>query len=44
MGGAATSWLLGPAWEIQSISSEGRRVFADTAPIFSLIPTKRDKS
>ncbi|KAG5625588.1 hypothetical protein H5410_010806 [Solanum commersonii] len=44
IGGAATSWLLGPAWKIQSVSSEGRRVFADTAPIFSLIPTKRDES
>ncbi|KAL3382399.1 hypothetical protein AABB24_002108, partial [Solanum stoloniferum] len=44
IGGAATSWLLGPAWMIQSVSSEGRRVFADTAPIFSLIPTKRDES
>ncbi|OIT35698.1 rhomboid-like protein 10, chloroplastic [Nicotiana attenuata] len=44
IGGAAASWLLGPAWKIQSISSEGRRVFADTAPIFSIIRTKRDKS
>lgn len=44
IGGAAISWLLGPAWKIQSISSEGQRVFADTAPIFSLIRTKRDKS
>ncbi|KAK4378660.1 hypothetical protein RND71_000522 [Anisodus tanguticus] len=44
IGGAASSWLLGPAWKIQSISSEGQRVFADTAPIFSLIQPKRDKS
>ncbi|XP_009795484.1 RHOMBOID-like protein 10, chloroplastic [Nicotiana sylvestris] len=44
IGGAAASWLLGPAWKIQSISSEGRRVFADTAPIFSIVRTKRDKS
>ncbi|KAF3642536.1 RHOMBOID-like protein 10, chloroplastic isoform X1 [Capsicum chacoense] len=44
VGGAALSWLLGPAWKIQSISNEGQRVFADTAPIFSLIRTKRNKS
>ncbi|KAK4401942.1 RHOMBOID-like protein 10, chloroplastic [Sesamum angolense] len=37
MGGAAASWLLGPAWEVESVSRDGRRTFTDKAPIFSLI-------
>ncbi|KAL0422302.1 UNVERIFIED_CONTAM: RHOMBOID-like protein 10, chloroplastic [Sesamum latifolium] len=37
MGGAAASWLLGPAWEVKSVSRDGRRIFTDRAPIFSLI-------
>ncbi|KAL7001999.1 hypothetical protein U1Q18_003147 [Sarracenia purpurea var. burkii] len=41
LGGAAVSWLLGPAWRYESPSTDGRKVFADRAPIFSLIPTKR---
>ncbi|KAK4491242.1 hypothetical protein RD792_001976 [Penstemon davidsonii] len=35
IGGAAISWLLGPAWEVQSIS--GRKVLIDKAPILSLV-------
>ncbi|XP_059648153.1 RHOMBOID-like protein 10, chloroplastic [Cornus florida] len=42
VGGAATAWLIGPAWRYESPSSDGRRrVFADKAPIFSIINTKR---
>ncbi|CAK9179555.1 unnamed protein product [Ilex paraguariensis] len=41
IGGAAASWFLGPAWRYESLSSDGRRVFADRAPIFSLINRKR---
>ncbi|GFY90714.1 RHOMBOID-like protein 10 [Actinidia rufa] len=41
VGGAATSWLLGPAWRYESTSNDGRKVFADRAPIFALIKTKR---
>ncbi|KAG8368765.1 hypothetical protein BUALT_Bualt15G0080600 [Buddleja alternifolia] len=37
IGGAAVSWLLGPAWEVESISRDGRRTIKDKAPIFSLI-------
>lgn len=37
LGGAAVSWLLGPAWELQSVARDGRRIFEDKAPIFSLI-------
>ncbi|KAG6651929.1 RHOMBOID-like protein 10, chloroplastic [Carya illinoinensis] len=40
LGGAATSWLLGPAWKYESVSKDGRRVFADRAPIFYLIQRK----
>nr|GMD04967.1 RHOMBOID-like protein 10, chloroplastic [Ipomoea batatas] len=42
VGGAATSWLVGPAWKLESVS-EGRRVFADKAPIFSLIKSRKTK-
>nr|AIY60664.1 rhomboid protein Ilepu_RBL10 [Ilex purpurea] len=41
IGGAAASWFLGPAWRYEYLSSDGRRVFADRAPIFSLISRKR---
>ncbi|KAG8369276.1 hypothetical protein BUALT_Bualt15G0134600 [Buddleja alternifolia] len=37
VGGATVSWLLGPAWEVESISRDGRRTIKDKAPIFSLI-------
>lgn len=37
LGGAAVSWLLGPAWALQSVARDGRRIFEDKAPIFSLI-------
>ncbi|GFQ04686.1 rhomboid protease glup [Phtheirospermum japonicum] len=37
IGGAAVSWLVGPAWEFESVSRDGRKVFTDKAPIFSLI-------
>ncbi|KAK9929347.1 hypothetical protein M0R45_026449 [Rubus argutus] len=40
LGGAATSWLLGPAWKYECSSTDGRRVFADKAPIFYLINRK----
>ncbi|XP_057806137.1 RHOMBOID-like protein 10, chloroplastic [Salvia miltiorrhiza] len=36
LGGAAVSWLLGPAWELQSVARDGRRNFEDRAPIFYL--------
>ncbi|XAR49398.1 Rhomboid protease [Bertholletia excelsa] len=41
LGGAATSWLIGPAWRYESMSNDGRKVFADRAPIFSLLKPKR---
>lgn len=40
LGGAATSWLLGPAWKYEFSSTDRRRVFADKAPIFYLINRK----
>lgn len=36
LGGAAVSWLLGPAWELQSVARDGRRKLEDRAPIFYL--------
>ncbi|XP_010531971.1 PREDICTED: RHOMBOID-like protein 10, chloroplastic [Tarenaya hassleriana] len=36
LGGAAMSWLVGPAWKYDYISKEGRRIFIDKAPIFLL--------
>ncbi|KAL3515613.1 hypothetical protein ACH5RR_022515 [Cinchona calisaya] len=41
IGGAATSWLLGPAWELESISRDGQKVFADKAPILKVIKHTR---
>ncbi|KAL9258409.1 RHOMBOID-like protein [Drosera capensis] len=29
LGGAAASWFLGPAWEIESTTEDGRRIFVD---------------
>ncbi|XP_073126207.1 RHOMBOID-like protein 10, chloroplastic [Henckelia pumila] len=40
LGGAAVSWFLGPAWEIESISRNGRKVLTDKAPIFSLFKNR----
>ncbi|XP_042496185.1 RHOMBOID-like protein 10, chloroplastic isoform X1 [Macadamia integrifolia] len=40
LGGAAMSWLLGPAWRYECRSNDGRSVFADRAPIFYLINRK----
>ncbi|CAI9769252.1 unnamed protein product [Fraxinus pennsylvanica] len=37
IGGAAVSWLLGPAWKVESVSRDGRQIFTDKAPLFSLI-------
>ncbi|GMY39194.1 RHOMBOID-like protein 10, chloroplastic isoform X2 [Fagus crenata] len=42
LGGAAASWLLGPVWKYESMSKDGRRIFADRAPIFYLIKKKRE--
>ncbi|CAI9103888.1 OLC1v1002471C3 [Oldenlandia corymbosa var. corymbosa] len=45
LGGVATSWLLGPAYKLQHVSSDGRKVYADKPPITALIkdssPTDR---
>ncbi|KAK1417652.1 hypothetical protein QVD17_26783 [Tagetes erecta] len=41
IGGIATSWLIGPAWELKSTTRLGRKVLVDKAPIFSLPGTKR---
>ena len=41
LGGLVTSWLLGPAWKYESLSNDGRRVFADRAPIFHLVNRRR---
>ncbi|OVA18475.1 Peptidase S54 [Macleaya cordata] len=37
LGGAATSWLVGPAWTYEGRTNNGRSIFADRAPIFYLI-------
>ncbi|RVW79825.1 RHOMBOID-like protein 10, chloroplastic [Vitis vinifera] len=42
LGGLVTSWLLGPAWKYESLSNDGRRVFADRAPIFHLVNRRRN--
>ncbi|CAL5358419.1 unnamed protein product [Camellia sinensis] len=44
LGGAATSWLIGPAWRYESLPENGRKVIADRAPIFSLINMKRTRT
>ncbi|XP_057977889.1 RHOMBOID-like protein 10, chloroplastic [Malania oleifera] len=41
LGGAATSWFLGPAWRYEPLSSDGQRVVADRAPIFCLNNPKK---
>ncbi|KAL5562794.1 hypothetical protein UlMin_032541 [Ulmus minor] len=37
LGGAAVSWLLGPAWEYKFSSTQRRNIFVDRAPISFLI-------
>ncbi|KAI4367445.1 hypothetical protein MLD38_023184 [Melastoma candidum] len=37
LGGAITSWFIGPAWKYEAKSFDGRRVFVDRAPVFRLI-------
>ncbi|CAH9081725.1 unnamed protein product [Cuscuta epithymum] len=41
VGGAAASWLLGPAWKLESVRNDGRGVLTDKAPIFSLIKWRK---
>ncbi|XVE48682.1 hypothetical protein DITRI_Ditri01bG0021900 [Diplodiscus trichospermus] len=41
LGGAAMSWLLGPAWKYESMASDGRRIFSDRAPLFYLLGRKQ---
>lgn len=41
LGGAAMSWLLGPALKYEYTSADGSRIFSDRAPIFHLINWKR---
>ncbi|KAG8056966.1 hypothetical protein GUJ93_ZPchr0002g25623 [Zizania palustris] len=41
LGGMAMAWFLGPAWQYQYESKDGRAVFKDEAPIFQLIKGKR---
>ncbi|KAK9111513.1 hypothetical protein Scep_019032 [Stephania cephalantha] len=40
LGGALTSWLVGPAWKYESRTKDGRAVFLDRAPIFYLADRK----
>ncbi|KAM7252309.1 hypothetical protein ACFE04_024192 [Oxalis oulophora] len=37
LGGCATSWLLGPAWKFEALSSDRRKIFVDRAPINYLL-------
>ena len=34
IGGAAVSWLVGPAWTYDYTTKDGRKVFVDKAPIY----------
>ncbi|KAJ3677035.1 hypothetical protein LUZ60_002759 [Juncus effusus] len=43
LGGAAISWLVGPAWQYEFRSKDGRLVFTDRSPIFRLIDPKKFK-
>ncbi|XP_072974417.1 RHOMBOID-like protein 10, chloroplastic isoform X1 [Typha angustifolia] len=43
LGGAAISWFIGPAWHYEFKTQDGRSVFADRAPIFRFIKTKRSR-
>ncbi|CAL1385513.1 unnamed protein product [Linum trigynum] len=40
LGGIATSWVVGPAWTLDYLSKDGRRVFIDRAPLKSLTTRK----
>ncbi|KZV14743.1 hypothetical protein F511_41151 [Dorcoceras hygrometricum] len=40
LGGAAVSWFLGPALEIDSVSRSGRKMLTDKAPIFRLFKNR----
>lgn len=37
LGGAAASWLLGPAWKLESIWPGGHKALVDRAPIFTIM-------
>ncbi|XP_073105459.1 RHOMBOID-like protein 10, chloroplastic isoform X3 [Elaeis guineensis] len=41
LGGMAMSWFLGPAWQYEFQTDDGRLVFADRAPVFYFIRRKR---
>ncbi|KAG1366655.1 RHOMBOID-like protein 10, chloroplastic [Cocos nucifera] len=41
LGGMAMSWFLGPAWQYECQTDDGRLVFADRAPVFYFIRRKR---
>ncbi|TYI44068.1 hypothetical protein ES332_A01G211100v1 [Gossypium tomentosum] len=41
LGGAAVSWLIGPAWKYESMASDGRRIFSDQPPLFYLTDRKQ---
>ncbi|KAJ4824158.1 hypothetical protein Tsubulata_033626 [Turnera subulata] len=43
LGGAAVSWLVGPAWKYEAISYNGRRIIVDEAPI-RLLTNRRKRS
>ncbi|XP_050210868.1 RHOMBOID-like protein 10, chloroplastic isoform X2 [Mercurialis annua] len=40
LGGVATSWFVGPAWNYKSLAKDGRRIFVDGAPIHNLLNRK----
>lgn len=42
LGGVATSWFVGPAWQYGPQSHDGRRVFVDKAPIRYLTNRKTE--
>lgn len=41
LGGMAMSWFLGPAWQYEFQTDDGRLVFADRAPVFHFVRRKR---
>ncbi|XP_065847835.1 RHOMBOID-like protein 10, chloroplastic [Euphorbia lathyris] len=41
VGGAVTSWVIGPAWKYESVTNDGRRIFVDRAPIKYLANRKK---
>ncbi|KAK4271150.1 hypothetical protein QN277_019886 [Acacia crassicarpa] len=40
IGGAAASWLIGPAWKRESTTRDGRKVFVDRAPMYKIFQIK----